>query len=84
MTDLEYRVPSPHYLRLTLEDRALCLTSPDDPILSSTKLCVKPSPSGILYTGIPGILEFSISDLVSFLSIFCDTMKFTLRGVLFI
>nr|XP_034329814.1 transcription factor RFX4-like [Crassostrea gigas] len=45
MTDLEYRVPSPHYLRLTLEDRALCLTSPDDPILSSTKLCVKPSPS---------------------------------------
>lgn len=58
MTDLEYRVPSPHYLRLTLEDRALCLTSPDDPILSSTKLCVKPSPSGILY--IPGILEQNI------------------------
>lgn len=47
MTDLEYRIPSPHYLRLTLEDRALCLTSPDDPILTSTKLCVRPSPSGI-------------------------------------
>lgn len=57
MTDLEYRIPSPHYLRLTLEDRALCLTSPDDPILTSTKLCVKPSPSGILDIRTLKILE---------------------------
>ncbi|XP_061183525.1 transcription factor RFX4-like [Saccostrea echinata] len=50
MKDLEYRVPSPHYLRLTLEDRALCLNNFDDPILTSTRLCVQPSLSDELIT----------------------------------
>ncbi|XP_022340249.2 regulatory factor X 4-like [Crassostrea virginica] len=45
MRELEYRVPSPFFLRLTLEDRASCLTRFNDPILTSTKLSVKPSPS---------------------------------------
>lgn len=45
MKDLEYRVPSPHYLRLSMGDRTLCLKTYNDPILTSTRL--QPSESGI-------------------------------------
>ncbi|XP_048747396.2 transcription factor RFX4-like [Ostrea edulis] len=38
MKDLEYRVPSPHYLRLSMGDRTLCLKTYNDPILTSTRL----------------------------------------------